>query len=246
MNKRAWTAVLLAAVCLTGCTAAPAGSSDQTGNLSVTEETSAADTQAAEPEETAAPETEAPVVTEAPAEPEGSSEVITEAVKANKTDTDTKILFSERGLEAVQISSIDGYGEELKVGTSYLDWTLDAFDGVLADDARTVSSVDADFIYNGTLAVNGIVTVLSRDDPDNPNAMYLRVDNQGDFPHFTNDYRERGRYIIENSRDVFAMLELKEPPVDEQYEVAVSVSVTKLHIHTGSYDTIRVTAASKR
>ncbi|MBR3448430.1 MAG: hypothetical protein IKH27_11570 [Oscillospiraceae bacterium] len=246
MNKRVWTAALLAAICLTGCTSAPAGSSQSGENEAVT---SAAETQAAEtaPEQTDAPETEAPAVTEAPAEPNGSSEVITEAAKTNKTDTDTKILFSERGLEAVQINSADGYGEELKVGSAYLDWTLDSFDGVLEDDALTVSSMDADFTYGtGTLAVNGIVTVLSRDDPDNPNAMYLRVDNQGDFPHFTNDYRERGRYIIENSRDVFAMLELKEPPVDEQYEVAVSVSVTKLHIHTGGYDTIRVTAASKR
>ncbi len=246
MNKRAWTAVLLAAICLTGCTSAPAGSSQSGENESLTpaSETAAEETA---PEQTDAPETEAPPVTEAPAEPVGSSEVITEAVKANKTDTDTKILFSERGLEAVQINSTDGYGEELKVGASYLDWTLEAFDGVLSDDAQTVSSMDADFTYNnGTLAVNGIVTVLSRDDPNNPNAMYLRVDNQGDFPYFTNDYRDRGRYIIENSRDVFAMLELKEPPVDEQYEVAVSVSVTKLHIHTGAYDTIRVTAASKR
>lgn len=246
MNKRVWTAVLLAALCLTGCTSAPADGSISEGREAGT---SAAETPAEEtvPEQTDAPETEAPAVTEAPAEQGGSSEVITEAVKANKTDTDTKILFSERGLEAVQINSEDGYGEELKVGSSYLNWTLESFDGVLADDARTVSSMDADFTYdNGTLAVNGIVTVLSRDDPDNPNAMYLRVDNQGDFPYFTNDSRGRGRYIIENSRDVFAMLELKEPPVDEQYEVAVSVSVTKLHIHTGDYDTIRVTAASKR
>ena len=148
----------------------------------------------------------------------------------------------------MQIHSTDGYGEELKVGESTLDWTLDSFDGVLADDAQTVRTMDADFSYPGSLAVNGIVTVLSKDDPDNPNAMCLRVDNQGDFPYFTNDNRERGKYIIENSRDVFVMLGLQDPPVNEQYEVAVSVSVSKLHIHMGqgTYDKIRVTAASKR
>ena len=244
MNKRVWTAALLAAVCLTGCTATPAGSSDPAKSENVTE-SQAAETSAEETGQ-AAPETDAPPVTDAPEEKPAA--VITEVSKANKTDTDTKILFSERGLDIVQINSTDGYGEELKVGDTFLDWILDSFDGVLADDAKTVSSVDADFTYSGTLAVNGIVTVLSKDDPDNPNAMYLRVDNQGDFPSFTNDYRERGKYIIENSRDVFAMLELPDPPVDEQYEVAVSVSVTKLHIHTGSgqYDKIRVTAASKR
>ena len=44
------------------------------------------------------------------------------------------------------------------------------------------------------------------------------------------------------------MLGLEDPPVETQYEVAVSVSVSKLHIHMrdGGYDTIRVTAASKR
>ena len=44
------------------------------------------------------------------------------------------------------------------------------------------------------------------------------------------------------------MLGLQDPPVNEQYEVAVSVSVSKLHIHMGqgTYDKIRVTAASKR
>ena len=236
--------MLCAAVCLTGCTSAPAGST--TENSPAASET-AAETQAEETSaEQTAPETDAPPATEAPEDSEHTQEVITEAVKTSKTDTDTKILFSERGLEAVPVNSEDGYGEDLKVGEAYLDWTLDAFDGVLSDDAATVSTMDADFTYNGTLAVNGIVTVLSRDDPDNPNAMYLRVDNHGDFPYFTGDGRERGRYIIENSRDVFPMLELKDPPVDEQYEVAVSVSVTKLHIHTGNYDTIRVTAASKR
>lgn len=241
MKKRTLTAVLCAALCLTGCSAAPAGNS-QTDTGQSAELTSAENTTA---EETI-PETEAPPVTEP--EPERTVEVMTEAVKTNKVDTDTKILFSERGLDAVRINDTEGYGEELKVGASYLDWTLESFDGTLADNAQSVVSMDADFSRQSTLAVNGIITVLSKDDPDNPNAMYLRVDNQGDFPYFVGDFRERGRYIIENSRDVFAMLELPDPPVEEQYEIAVSVSVTSLHIHMGQgqYDTIRVTAASKR
>ncbi|MBP0968076.1 MAG: hypothetical protein J5722_10600 [Oscillospiraceae bacterium] len=241
MKKRTLTAVLCAALCLTGCSAASAGNSQtetgQSAELTAAENTTA---------EESVPETEAPPVTEP--EPERTVEVITEAVKANKADNDTKILFSERGLDAVRINDTEGYGEELKLGASYLDWKLESYDGTLADSAQSVVSMDADFSRESTLAVNGIITVLSKDDPDNPNAMYLRVDNQGDFPYFVTDFRERGRYIIENSRDVFAMLELADPPVEEQYEIAVSVSVTSLHIHMGQgqYDTIRVTAASKR
>ena len=246
MNKRMLTAVLCAAVCLTGCTAAP-GDSKPKEREAVTESAAEEETSAAEStaEQTEAPTEAAPETTAAPDTP---VEVITQVAAESKTDTDTKILTSERGLEAVHINSTDGYGEELKVGASTLDWTLDSFDGVLSDDAKTVRTMDADFSYAGTLAVNGIVTVLSRDDPDNPNAMCLRVDNQGDFLYFTNDNRERGKYIIENSRDVFVMLGLDDPPVNEQYEVAVSVSVSRLHIHMGQgiYDTIRVTAASKR
>ena len=254
MNKRYMTAVLCAAVCLSGvlcgCTAAPestpaAESSAASESSAESQEEPAAETTApesSEPEtETSAPETEP--------ESEPVVETVPETTRVNKVDHDTKILASERGLEAVPINKADGYGEELKVGDSYLGWKLEGFNGELDDSAVNVTRVDADFTYTeGTLAVNGIVTVLPKDDPDNPNAMYLRVDNQGDFPWFPKDLRERGRYIIENSRDVFPMLELQDPPVDEKYEIAVSVTVSTLHIHAapGCYDTIRVTAASKR
>ena len=241
MKKRTLTAVLCAALCLTGCTAAPAGT-PQTETGQSAEQTAAEQTTDAQ----AAPETDAPPVTEP--EQEQTVEVITEAVKTNKADNDTKILFSDRGLDATRINAVEESGEELKLGTSYLDWTLESFDGILADNAQSVVAMDADFSRESTLAVNGVMTVLSKDDPNYPNAMLLRVDNQADFPYFVNDYRERGKYIIQNSRDVFAMLELTDPPVDEQYELSVSVSVSALQIHMGSgdYDTIRVTAASKR
>ena len=244
MKTRTLTAVLCAALCLTGCTAASSGSSQEGTAQSSEAASETAAEQSAEATDPA-PETSAPETEPQQVE---SIEVVTGAQATNKTDNDTKILFSERGLDAVPVNDPTGYGEELKVGAAFLDWTLESFNGDLTDDALSVTRMDADFSRAETRAVNGILTVLSKDDPNHPNAMLLRVDNQGDFPSFIRDYRERGKYIIENSRDVFAMLELKDPPVDEQYELAVSVSVSALHIHMSSdeYDTIRVTAASKR
>ena len=273
MSKKQFSAMLCAAVCLTACltacsserSTADSAGSEQTSEVS-SEETSEA---AAEETETSAPEEEKAEETEAPAEttdaPEAESTDAPEAeatepaaeepaepvntTNPNRTDGDTKILWSERGLEAVPVNSVSGYGTELKVGDKYLGWKFDSFDGILNDSATGCSEVYADFTYDeGTLAVNGILTVLPKDHPDYPNGMYLRVDNQADFPYFPQDSRERGRFIIENARDVFPMLGLDDPPVNEQYDVAVSVSVTTLHIHVApnGYDTIRVTAASKR
>lgn len=250
MSKRKNIAVICAGICLsamlTGCTgtrtdSAPAQSAAETEEMQATE----------------APQTEAPALETVPepteqeapvTEPETPVQTVPATTALPREDGDTKILWSERGLDARQVNDENGYGTELKFGESYLEWKLDGFNGQLDDSAANVVTMDADFSYNGTLAVNGIVTVLPSSDPDNPNMLYLRVDNQGDFPYFLQDYRERGKYIIENSRDVFPMLGLEDPPVETQYEVAVSVSVSKLHIHmcNGGYDTIRVTAASKR
>lgn len=258
-------AAMLLAASLSGCTS-------ERGNESAAENTSSAAETEAETEteaqteseseaetepETTAPdetETEAPeTTTEADSEAETEEIIETKAAEPaapalTGADGDTRILWSERGLQAVSVQSEDGYGEELKVGTTYLNWKLNGFNGVLDDSAQNVESVDADFTYNGTLSVNGIVTVLPADHPDQPNMLYLRVDNQAEFPYFPQDTRERGKFIIENSADVFRMLGLDDPPVASQYDVAVSVSVTTLHVHMkpGSYDTIRVTGASKR
>lgn len=251
MNKGKKIAVFCAGICLsalmTGCTgtrtdSAPAQSAAETEEMPATDmpQTEAAPAETV-PEQA---EPEAPVTEAAAPVPE----TVPATTALPREDGDTKILWSERGLDARQVNDENGYGTELKFGESYLEWTLDGFNGQLDDSAANVVAMDADFSYNGTLAVNGIVTVLPSSDPDNPNMLYLRVDNQGDFPHFVQDYRERGKYIIENSRDVFPMLGLEDPPVETQYEVAVSVSVSKLHIHMrdGGYDTIRVSAASKR
>ena len=249
MSKRKNIAVFCAGICLsallTGCTgtrteSVPQQSAAETEDMQATEVL-----QTEAPAEETLPtqtEPEAPV-TEAPVQ-----ETVPATTALPREDGDTKILWSERGLDARQVNDENGYGTELKFGESYLEWKLDGFNGQLDDSAANVVAMDADFSYNGTLAVNGILTVLPASDPDNPNMLYLRVDNQGDFPYFVQDYRERGKYIIENSRDVFPMLGLEDPPVETQYEVAVSVSVSKLHIHMcdGGYDTIRVTAASKR
>jgi hypothetical protein len=92
------------------------------------------------------------------------------------------------------------------------------------------------------------MTVLASSDPDNPNGLYLRVDNQAEFPYFPSDTRERGWFIIENKEDVYEWLELEEPPVSASYTIAVTVDVTALRVdlRTGGYDTITVTSASKR
>lgn len=273
MDLKRSAALLCAAVCLSaGLTAcASARTSEETaGESAASEETAGTTAASEETTESAAEETttavqedstdaDADTETSAASEDAPEESVETDAPAAesepavttnpNLIDGDTKILFSERGLQAVPINSVDGYGEELQVGDDYLGWKFESFDGILNDTATAVPEVYADFTYQeGTLSANGIVTVLPKDHPDYPNGMYLRVDNQADFPYFPQDTRERGKFIIENARDVFPMLGLEDPPVDEQYEVAVSVSVSTLHVHVApnAYDTIRVTAASKR
>lgn len=168
------------------------------------------------------------------------------ATSPNAQDDDTKLLWSERGLEIVPIDSEDGYGQELKAGEQYLDWTLQSFDGQV--NGSTVDDLHADFTYNGTLQVNGILTILPTSDANNPNGLYLRVDNQADFPYFPADSRERGKFIVENTAAVREMLGLDDPENATGSEVAVTMSVTALHIHynTGGFDTITVSAASRR
>ena len=268
MKQKHFAAFFCAAVCLSGCLTAcssartenssPADSAvaEQNGESSAeTTESAAAETTAAaeEPEETttaaAEPEDSTDAAEDVSTEPAEQPEEPARTTNPNKTDGDTKILQSERGLEAVPVNSVEGYGTEMKVGEEYVGGKLNSLDGILNDSATGVAEMFADFTFStGSVAANGIITVLPKDHPDYPNGMLLRVDNQADFPHFTQDSRERGKFIIENARDVFPMLGLDNPPVNEQYEVAVSVSVSTLHVHVApnGYDTIRVTAASKR
>lgn len=197
-------------------------------------------------EQTTPAETEttpAPVVTDAPE----TSEEPTVSPNANAQDDDTKLLWSERGLEIVPIDSQDGYGSELKAGETYLGWNLISFDGQVSGGA--VNDLQADFVYgSGALSVNGIVTILPASDAENPEGLYLRVDNQAEFPYFPADTRERGKFIVANKDEVYKMLGYETPADVGKSEIAVTMSVQSLHVHYSAdgYDTIVVTAASLR
>lgn len=252
MKQKRTFAALCAALCLTaalcGCTSERDGSSTEIEEISSTTEPESTEPETTTSEtETTQTETETETdTTETETDTDDGEETTTAAPKP-AADGNTRLLWSERGLEAIGVLGM-GYGDDLKIGDEYLGWKLDAFDGITNESGETAEEMNVDFTYNGTLSVNGIVSVLPADDPDNPNMLYLRVDNQAEFPYFPADTRERGWFIIENSRDVFRMLELDDPPVASKYEVAVSVTVTELHIHLrpDGYDTIHVTAASKR
>lgn len=270
MKMRKTIALFCAALCF--AVTATACSSERTDDVSTAESSDAeetvttaaaeeAETTAAPETTTAAPETTAAAETDADGDdtdetdetaattaPEEEESKPTVSTNSNRTDNDTKILWSERGLEAVKINSVDGYGEELAVGESYVGWTLDSFDGILDDDANQVAEMYADFTYDGTLATNGQITVLPADHPVYPKGLYLRVDNQADFPYFPKDTRTRGLFIIENARDVYSMLGMEESDAAPDSVISVSVSVSSLHVHLApdGYDTIRVTAASLR
>lgn len=261
MKKKPF-AMLAAFLLLAGCSSdKPA---ESTGNIAessapeTTAETTAETTELTETTETTTTTTtEAGTTAETTQDTTGETTADTTAAPPSTTapimtntfaqDDDTKLLWSERGLEIRAKDDEDGYGEELSAGSDYLEWTLKSFDG-FTDDAGTVTELHADFARSSPLSTNGIMTVLPSTHPDYPNGLYLRVDNQADFPYFPADTRERGKFIIENAEEVYKWLKLDEPPVSTQYEVAVTVSVQTLHIHytEGGYDTIRVTAASRR
>lgn len=249
----------LLAVCLAACTLSGCGEKikkffahDGTyveESSDAAEESSIAETEpaATEPAETKPIETETNAVTD-PITTTTETIVTTEILPSGDAqDNDTKLLWSERGLEIVPIDSQDGYGTELKTGETYLDWTLVSFDGQVS--GNSVSDLQADFTYgNGALSVNGIVTILPSTDANNPDGLYLRVDNQAEFPYFPADTRERGKFIVANKDEVYKMLGYDSPADVGQSELAVTMSVESLHIHYSAdgFDTIVVTAASRR
>lgn len=249
MNQRKFAAILSAALLLT---ALPACSKSEDGSSTAAETTTSAaatETTAATSEmtttTTAVTTTSAETTTAAETAETDSTET-TASGEESGTAGATKLLWSERGLEAVPADSEEGYGSPLEAGAEYLGWTLKSYSG--KTDGDRVTELDADFDYSGALSTNGIMTVLPDSDPDNPNGLYLRVDNQAEFPFFPADTRERGYFIIENKEDVYEWLELDEPPVSAEYTVAVTVDVTKLQVHYSAdgYDRITVTSASKR
>ena len=242
-------AMLLASAMLAaGCTKGSGSEIIEPESSAETTESQAETTESSAAPETTASESQAETETTADSQttaPEESSQAESsqaeESSAAPGGNGTVRILWSERGLEAVAADSEEGYGEELKTGAEYLDWTLNSFSGTAAD-------VEADFTYDGELTTNGILTVLASSHADYPNGLYLRVDNQADFPYFPKDSRERGKFIIENAAEVYEMLGLDDPPVSSEYTVAVTVAVTSLHVHCtpGGYDTVKVTSASKR
>ena len=238
---------MVAAAGLCGC------SSDRDPNAEVRESSAADSTEPVQTEQTEAQteqqtekQTEA---TESTAETTSSSaqesRAETPPAAISGADDDTKLLWSERGLEAVPIDSKDGYGEELAAGSDYLNWTLNGFDGKPSGDA--VPEVQADFTYNGQLQQNGQIRVLSGSDPYYPNGLYMHVDNLADFPYFPKDTRDRGWFVIENADEVLEFLGLKSS-ADISGDLSVTVSVDQLHVHVSAdhYDTLHVLSASKR
>lgn len=250
--KKIITAALTALLCaasLSACaksesrpaeetTAATASETTTTTEQTTTTVTTTAETTTAAAETTTAPDTAAADSTDTTADSAGTAPA--------PADGAAKLLWSERGLEAVPADSEGGYGEPLEAGAEYLGWTLKSYAGAVSGDS--VSEMKAEFSRGSALSVNGIMTVLASSDADNPNGLYLRVDNQADFPYFPSDTRDRGWFIIENKEDVYEWLELDEPPVSASYTIAVTVDVTALRVdlRTGGYDTITVTSASKR
>ena len=247
MKKRVIT-LFCAALCasvLTACSKSDGSSTADTTTAQTTTTTVAATTTSTSAATTATT-TAATTTSAAETTDTADGTDVTTTAAQSENNAPAKILWSERGLEAVPAESEDGYGEPLTVGAEYLGWTLKSYDAELSGE--TVSRLTADFDRSAALSTNGILTVLASTDADNPNGLYLRVDNQAEFPYFPKDSRERGYFIIENADEVYEWLELDEPPVSASYTVAVTVDVTKLHVDysAGGYDKITVTSASKR
>ncbi|MBQ8922825.1 MAG: hypothetical protein IJ060_11835 [Oscillospiraceae bacterium] len=252
IRKHTGLTLLLAGIMaagLSGC------SSDRDPNTAE-QESSAAETTtaaAAEPEETATSQSETTTETAASAETEttaastAASPGSTNAPQPQITgaDDDTRLLWSERGLEAVTIDSTDGYGEDLAVGSDYLNWTLNGYDGSPSGDA--VPDMKASFTYNGQLQQNGQIRVLSGSDAHYPNGLYMHVDNIADFPYFPKDTRDRGWFVIQNADEVLEMLGL-ESPAEISGDLSVAVTVDSLYVHVSAddYDTLHVVSATRR
>ena len=117
----------------------------------------------------------------------------------------------------------------------------------------TIDKAAATFTYGSGegFSVNGTVEVLPADDPDYPNKMYFHSDDVDAFPRYMYDNRGdayRAKYIIENSSDVYMLLDKDNPPQETSFAVSVTVdSVTVRYSADGhAYDTIHVKAASNR
>ena len=239
-------AVLLAAM-LSGC------SSDRTESTAASEEiSSSAETEAAETEletETTAEATTTALATEV-IETETTA-VQTTAVEASNL-TLTHITEGGEGLGAFNEFSSNIRGEVMQQGSEYKNWKLESVAGHAEPD-DTIDTATATFTYGSGegFSVNGTVEVLPADDPDYPNKMYFHSDDVDAFPRYMYDNRgdaHRAKYIIENSSDVYMLLDKDNPPQETSFAISVTVdSVTVRYAADGNaYDTIHVKAASNR
>ena len=256
MSQKKRAAVILAAMMLaaamSGC------SSERTGSESAEEISSAAETEASETEAETEAETE--TVTEATTTVTETETLATETAAPNEEAEQeaasnvslTHITEGGEGLGVYNEFSSNMRGEVMQEGSVYKNWKLDSVIGhAEADD--TVENAAATFVYGetGGFSVNGTVEVLPADDPDYPNKMYFHSDDVDAFPKFMYDNRggdRRAKFIIENSTDVYMLLDKSNPPEETAFSISVTVdSVTVRYAADGSaYDTIHVTAASNR
>ena len=206
-------------------------------------ESTAAQTESTAPESASAASESTTAETSAAEQSRSSSDAPQPQITG--ADNDTKVLFSERGLEAVPAKSEDGYGEALSIGADYLNWTLDGFDGTPSGDA--VPDMKVSFTYKGQLSQNGQIRVLSGSDAHYPNGLYMHVDNIAEFPYFPKDTRDRGWFVIQNADEVLEMLGL-ESTSEISGDLSVTVAVDSLFVHLSAddYDTLHVVSASRR
>lgn len=256
MSQKNRAAALLAAILLAaalgGC------SSERTGSEPAETGSSASETEAEESNsETEEAGTEA--VTEAATEAPATETLATETA-AVQNDTEaaasdivlTHITEGGEGLGVFYEFSANIRGEVMQDGSVYRNWILTrAYGHAEADD--TADSATAEFEYgeSGGFSVNGTVEVLPADDPDYPNKMYFRSDDADAFPRYMNDNRgeaHRAKYIIENSGDVYMLLDKDNPPAETSFAVSVTIDKVKVSYAADghAYDVIHVTAASNR
>ncbi|MBR5371253.1 MAG: hypothetical protein IK130_03460 [Oscillospiraceae bacterium] len=172
---------------------------------------------------------------------ESTSSVSTKTTAANPDGKDVKILWSERGLEALPAAA-EGYGEPLTQGSDYLGWTLENYSGT--PRGNSLSAFSAEFSRKDPVTANGILTAVTG--ADSSVQLSLRVDNQADFPYFPADTKERGQFIVSDKDALWKMLKQEGSP-SASTSIAVTVSIDRLTIRLGDkQNEISVTSASTR
>lgn len=262
MNKNQLFAAFCAAACLTACFT---GCTSERGTTSTADIEEAVTTPEDSDAETT---TEAVTTTTAPDTTTTAETTATDAESDSDADTTTTAAETVSAANNIILTHITEGGEGLGVfhnlsgairgaimkehTDDYKNWKLDSFSGHAEED-DTVAEAAASFTYGDAagFSVNGTVEVLPADDPDYPNKMYFHSDDVDAFPRFMNDNRgeaRKAKFIIENSSDVYRMLDKNDPPEETAFSVSITVNtVTVRYSQDGTaYDTIHVTAASNR